>query len=73
MKKNIVILGSNSELSITIIDFFKKYNNKYNIVGITYDRSEDNLDLLKQIKEINPKSIYVDKKDDFDLIQAKEI
>jgi len=74
MKKNIVILGSNSELSITIIDFFKKYNNKYNIVGITYDGSEDNLDLfLKQIKEINPKSIYVDKKEDFDLIQAKEI
>ncbi len=74
MKKDIIILGSNSSLSIAIIDFFKKYKNKYNIVGITYDWSLDNLDLfLKQIKEINPKIIYVDRKEDFDLIQAKDI
>jgi len=74
MKKSIIILGSNSELSMTIIGFFKKYENKYTIVGITYDSSLDNLEqFLKQIKEINPKTIYMDKKEDYDLIQSKEI
>jgi 1-deoxy-D-xylulose 5-phosphate reductoisomerase len=74
MKKNVSILGSNTPLSITIIEFFKKYTNKYNIVGITYDSKLDNLDIfLEQIKIITPKCVYVDRREDYDKIQAKEI
>jgi len=74
MKKNIVILGSNTSLGIKIIEFFLKYSNKYQIIGLTYDYTLDNLDLFsKQIKEIHPKSVYFDRLEDYKLIIEENI
>ena len=62
MKKNIVILGSNSVLGLKAIEFFQKYPNKFIIVGISYDDTVNNLPVfINQINIINPKIIYTDK------------
>ncbi|GEM_PF-1375863 len=73
MKNTIVLLGSNTDLGIKIIELFLKYQNKFQIVGLTYDHTLNNLDLfLKQVKSLNPKSIYFDRQEDYKLISENE-
>jgi len=73
MRKDIVLLGSNTDLGIKIIELFLKYPNKFQIVGLTYDRTLNNQDVfLKQVKCLNPKSIYFDKLEDYKLIPENE-
>jgi 1-deoxy-D-xylulose 5-phosphate reductoisomerase len=69
MKKNIVILGSNNILGVKALDFFKKYPNKFNIYGLSYDSNSNNIDLfIEQINLLNPISVYVEDKESKDKI-----
>lgn len=72
MKKNIVLLGSNNSIGIEALKYFKENSNKFIVYGLSYDFKEKNLDyFISQIKEIKPKIIYIDNKDDFDYIKSK--
>ena len=72
MNKNIFILGSNNLLGITALNFLKNHLNKFVITGVSYDSTVNNLDLfIKQIKEFNIKTIYVDDANLIDIIESK--
>ncbi|MFH0905805.1 MAG: hypothetical protein V1824_00540, partial [archaeon] len=63
MKKKIIILGSDTKKGSIAFSFFRKYNNLYDITGLSSVNSSGsniNKTFLKQIREINPKYIYVD-------------
>ena len=72
MNKNIFVLGSNNPLGITALDFLKNHLNKFVITGLSYDSAANNLDLfIKQIKEFNIKTVYVDDPNLIDIIENK--
>jgi 1-deoxy-D-xylulose 5-phosphate reductoisomerase len=72
MKKNIVILGSNNLIGVKAIDFFKNNLNKYKIIGLSYDSKINNIDLfILQIKELNPKRVFVVNQKDAEYIESK--
>jgi hypothetical protein len=72
MIRNISLLGSNNDIGIKAINFFKSNKNNFNIYSISYDSRSDNLDFfISQIKDINPKKIFVPLKEDAKYIESK--
>jgi len=72
MKKNVVILGSDSYRGKQAIDFFKRYPNKYNIVGLTtFSNQDDITQFMSQVKDVCPGNVCVSRKEHMDIIEDK--